>query len=225
MNNELPPGSEVKYFHCKRDAKNRWFVVFTYDDGKECPEPEASLGPVVGVDVGIKTLAACSDGRNYPNPKPLEEESKKLRRLDKAIERSKNQHPEPSNRRERRLRERAILYQNVTNIRKNNHRQTASAIAKTAGTVVVESLNVQGMMQNHKLARALQDTAPGGFLSELKWQCKKRGVRLIEAGRWFPSTQLCARCGELPNERVPLKQRTYRCENCDWTCDRIPMQR
>ena len=85
-----------------------------------------------------------------------------------------------------------------------NYRQTASAIAKSAGTVVVETLNVAGMVRNRRLAKALTDAAVGGFLRELEWQCAKRGVLLLKAGLWFPSTQLCARCGGRPNARIDL---------------------
>ena len=84
----------------------------------------------------------------------------------------------------------------------------------------MESLNVAGMVRNRHLAKALTDAAVGGFLRELQWQCAKRGVRFLTAGRWFPSTQLCARCGERPDERIGLSVRTYRCEHCGWRCDR-----
>ena len=104
--------------------------------------------------------------------------------------------------------------------RQTHHRQTASAIAKSAGTVVVETLHVAGMVRNRRLPKALTDAAVGGFLRELEWQCVKRGVLLLKAGRWFPSTQICARCGERPDERIGLSVRTYRCEHCGWRCDR-----
>ena len=84
----------------------------------------------------------------------------------------------------------------------------------------MESLNVAGMVRNRHLAKALTDAAVGGILRELEWQCAKRGVRLLTAGMWFPSTQLCARCGERPDERIGLSVRTYRCEHCGWRCDR-----
>ena len=108
----------------------------------------------------------------------------------------------------------------VANIRKATHREIASAIAKSGEVVVVESLNVAGMMRNHRLARALADAGLGGLLREIGWQCAKRGVLLTEAGKWFPSTQLCARCGERPERRMTLGLRWYRCAFCGWECDR-----
>ena len=66
----------------------------------------------------------------------------------------------------------------------------------------------------------LSDAAVGGFLRELEWQCAKRGVLLLKAGLWFPSTQICARCGGRPNARIDLSVRLYYCHLCGWQCDR-----
>ena len=84
----------------------------------------------------------------------------------------------------------------------------------------METLNVAGMVRNRRLAKALTDAAVGGFLRELEWQCAKRGVLLLKAGLWFPSTQICARCGGRPNARIDLSVRLYRCHLCGWQCDR-----
>ena len=137
------------------------------------------------------------------------------------IARSRNRNPNARTaRRDRLYSQRARLQSKQANQRKTHHRQAASAIAKSAGVVVVESLNVAGLMRNRRLAKALSDAGMGGFLAELGWQCAKRGVRLVKAGGMFPSTQLCARCGERPDERIGLSVRTYRCGTCSWTCDR-----
>ena len=85
---------------------------------------------------------------------------------------------------------------------------------------MVETLHVAGMVRNRRLAKALTDAAVGGFLRELEWQCVKRGVRLLKAGMWSPSTQICARCGERPDARIDLSVRVYRCQHCGWQCDR-----
>ena len=115
------------------------------------------------MDVGIKTLGSTSDGVAYKNPKPLARTLRKLHRVDKAIARSRRRHPGPSQRRERCYAKRAKLHERVANIRQNSHRQVTSAIAKTSGTVVVESLNVSGLTHNRKLARALSDASSGAL--------------------------------------------------------------
>ena len=138
-----------------------------------------------------------------------------------AIARSINLNPNRrTNRRGRLYEQRARLQSQQASQRQTHHRQTASAIAKSAGTVVVELLTVAGMVRNHRLAKALSGAAVGGFLRELEWQCVKRGVRLLKAGMWFPSTQICARCGGRPNARIDLSVRLYRCHLCGWQCDR-----
>ena len=172
-------------------------------------------GPVVGVDVGIKVLAFTSDGEKYHNPRWFRRGERKLRRINKAIARSIKLNPNRrTNRRGRLYGQRARLQSQQANQRQTHQRQTASAIAKSADTVVVETLNIAGMVRNRRLAKALTDAAVGGFLRELEWQCAKRGVRLLKAGMWFPSTQICARCGGRPNARIDLSVRLYRCHLC-----------
>ena len=198
----------------------KWYAVLVYENGRQLPDAGGD-GAVVGVDVGIKTLAVTSDGQEHGNPRCYQRGERKLRRINKAIARSIQLNPNRrTNRRARLYEQRARLQSQQAHRRQTHHRQTASAIAKSAGTVVVESLNVAGMVRNRHLAKALTDAAVGGFLRELQWQCAKRGVRFLTAGMWFPSTQLCARCGERPDERIGLSVRTYRCEHCGWRCDR-----
>ena len=214
------PTDQPRQIHIKRKVGNRWFACIVFDNGKELPDAPGG-GAVTGVDGGIKTLAYTSDGQEFPNPKPLVKAQRKLRRLDKAISRSVNQHGKAaSNRRRVLYAKRAKLHERIANQRRNAHRQTASAIAKSSGTVVVESLKVAGLLKNRRLAKALSDAAISGLLREIKWQCAKRGVKVIEAGRNFPSTQICARCGSRPAARLDLSVRVYRCGKCGWTADR-----
>ena len=210
----------MKQVHAVREG-GRWYAVLVYENGGQLPDASGA-GVVVGVDVGIKTLAFTSDGREYDNPRWFRRGERKLRRINKAIARSINLNPNScSNRRGRLYEQRARLQSQQANQRQTHQRQTASAIAKSAGTVVVvETLNVAGMVRNRRLAKALSDAAVGGFLWELEWQCAKRGVLLLKAGKWFPSTQLCARCGQRPDERIGLSVRVYRCQHCGWQCDR-----
>ena len=209
----------VKQVHAVREG-GKWYAVLVYENGGQLPDAPGD-GPVVGVDVGIKVLAFTSDGEECDNPRWFRRGERKLRRINKAIVRSINLNPNRrTNRRGRLYQQRARLQSQQANQRQTHQRQTASAIAKSAGTVVVETLNVAGMVRNRRLAKALTDAAVGGFLRELEWQCAKRGVRLLKAGVWFPSTQICARCGQRPDERIGLSVRVYRCQHCSWQCYR-----
>ena len=197
---------------------DRWFVSFTLDT-RTAPAPKTGAH-VVGVDVGISELATTSDGARYANPRPLGAALAALRRVNKAIARSRKVHGanRSSNRRGKLYALRRRIYARIEGIRKDAHRQAASAIAKTADAVVVESLNVKGMIRNRRLARALSDAAIGDLLRELAWQCEKRGVRLVEADKWFPSTKTCSGCGNVKPMR--LGERTYACAACGLALDR-----
>ena len=215
----LPEVGWVQQVHAVREG-GRWYAVPVYENGGQLPDASGA-GEVVGVDVGIKVLAFTSDGEEYHNSRWRRRGERKLRHINKASARSIKLNPNRrTNRRGRLYGQRARLQSQPANQRQTHHRQTASAIAKSAGTVVVETLNVAGMVRNRRLAKALTDAAVGGFLRELEWQCAKRGVLLLKAGRWFPSTQICARCGGRPNARIDLSVRLYRCHLCGWQCDR-----
>ena len=182
----LPEVGWVKQVHAVREG-GRWYAVLVYENGGQLPDAPGD-GPVVGVDVGIKVLAFTSDGEEYDNPRWFRRGERKLRRINKAIARSIKLNPNRrTNRRARLYQQRARLQSQQANQRQTHHRQTASAIAKSAGTVVVETLNVAGMVRNRRLAKALTDAAVGGFLRELEWQCAKRGVRCSKRGCGSPA--------------------------------------
>ena len=117
--------------------------------------------------------------------------------MDKAIARSRNVHGKSnqSNRRERLYVKRRRLHSRIVNVRNDNHHKATTAITKSAGRVVVETLNVAGMMRNRRLARAIVDAGMAGFLVKLEYKCAWYGADFEKADRWFPSSRLCADCG------------------------------
>ena len=190
-----------------------WFACFCIEDGQETPPVKS--GPTIGVDVGVGTMAVCSDGTTVENPKALASGLKRLRRLDKAIARSRNIHGKSthSNRRERLYARRRNLHARTVNVRNDNHHKATTAIAKSAGRVVVETLNVSGMIRNRRLARALSDAGMSGFLSKLEYKCAWYGTEFVKADRWFASSKLCAHCG-WKNDDLTLSDREWWCGGC-----------
>ena len=192
----------------------RWYACVTVRTGEQ-PGVRRCAG-VLGVDVGIKTLATCSDGTLYGNPRALRLYASRLRRVDKAIARSKNLIGEStrSNRRARGYLQRQRIYARIKAIRNDTHHKATSAIvAKPVGRVVVETLNVSGMLRNRRLAKFLSDAGLAGFLRKLEYKCRWQGVQLEKADRWLPSTRTCSECGAVrPN--MDLSERTFVCHAC-----------
>ena len=178
------------------------------------------------------TLATCSDGRVVENPRALGPALKRLSRLDKSIARSRNAHGrnQHSNRRERKYRQRETVHARVRNVRNDAHHKAASAItAKPVGKVVVETLNVSGMMKNRRRSRALADASLAdasladaslaGFIARLEYRCRWLGLAFEKVDRWFPSTRTCSECGAVrPN--MDLSERTFVCHSCGVMIDR-----
>ena len=190
-----------------------WFACFCVEDGGETPLVKD--GPTIGVDVGVGTMATCSDGTVVENPRALVPALKRLRRVDKAIARSRNAHGRSnhSNRRERLYARRRRLHARVVNVRNDNHHKATTAIAKSAGRVVVETLNVAGMMMNRRLARAIADAGMSGFLTKLEYKCVWYGAEFVKADRWFASSKLCSHCGWKNND-LTLSDREWWCGGC-----------
>ena len=165
-----------------------WFACFCVEDGQD--PPPVKDGPTVGVDVGLGTMATCSDGTVVENPKALDTGLKRLRRLDKAIARSRNTHGKSahSNRRERLYSRRRSLHARIVNVRKDNHHKATTAITKSAGRVAAETLNVSGVMMNRRLAQVIADAGMSGFLTKLEHKCAWYGAEYLKADLWHPSS-------------------------------------
>ncbi len=196
-----------------------WFAAFCVEDGQE--PPPVKDGPTVGLDMGLGTMATCSDGTTVENPKALVGELEKLRRVDQAIARSRNVHGKNnhSNRREELYAKRRRLHARIVNVRDDNHHKATTAIAKSAGRVVVETLNVAGMMKNRRLARAIADAGMAGFLTKLEYKCGWYGAEYVKADRWFASSKVCAHCG-WKNDDLTLSDRQWYCGGCDTSVER-----
>ena len=199
-----------------KDRVGNWFVSFVVqidDDFVELHKDE--IETAVGIDLGCKTFAVCSDGTSYDNPKFLYKSEKKLKKLQKKH----NKKQKNSNNKEKSRKRLAKQHKKVANQRNNFIKQTASSIAKKNDLVVCEDLNVSGIIKNHKLAKTVSDCGLGTFLTELQWQCKKRGKIFHQVDRWYPSSKTCNHCGYIKKE-LKLSEREWICPNCGSIIDR-----
>ncbi|MET8050444.1 IS607 family element RNA-guided endonuclease TnpB [Streptosporangium sp. NPDC005286] len=196
----------------------RWFVAFTCQIDR--PERVPSRrGAVVGVDLGVKDLAVLSTGEVVPNPKHHRTALRRLRRLNRQLARRVGPRTPDGGRREasaRWLKAKAALgkaHARVANQRRDGLHKLTTCLAGTYGTVVVEDLNVSGMLANRRLARAVADAGMGEVRRQLTYKTGWSGGRLIVADRWYPSSKTCSGCGAV-KAKLPLSERTYNCAAC-----------
>jgi putative transposase len=172
-------------------------------------------GPVVGVDLGVKTLATLSDGTSQPNPRHLRSCLKKLKRLQRAVSRK----PKGSRNRRKAAQRLGTLHRRVANQRTNTLHHLTSRLAKTKSVVVVEDLNVAGMLKNHHLAQAIGDVGWGELRRQLSYKAAWYGCQVLVASRWEPSSKTCSGCGWV-DEDLTLADRLFCCERCGLVVDR-----
>ena len=206
-------GTIVKVVICK--TAQRWFASITVDTFDNDTIADNRHLPVVGVDVGIKHLAVTSEGVYHENPKALKRYERKLKRLQRQLSRrkkgSRNWHKTKA--------KLAKLHYRITCIRQDAQHQATTAIVHGASRIGIESLNVAGMLKNHRLAKALSDTSLSSFLTMLAYKAERIGVKIVEADTFYPSSKTCSACGAKDKD-LSLSDRTYHCSRCDHTQDR-----
>jgi putative transposase len=163
----------------------------------------------VGIDVGVNRLATLSDGGVFENQKPLRKLQRKVQRLNRALSRkqdgSKNRH--------KARRKLARTHYRIGCIREDALQKATTAIADRYQVVMLEDLNVRGMMQNHALAQALGDAALSRFTELLEQKVAKRGGSVQKVGRFYPSSKTCSSCGVV-RETLSLSERVFVCPAC-----------
>jgi putative transposase len=174
-----------------------------------------NTGPVVGIDLGVKSLATLSDGMVIPNPRHLKRRLKKLKRLQRVVSRRKK----GGKNRKKAVHKPARLHRQIKHQRSNTLHQVTTRLAKTKSVLVIEDLQVSGMMKNHHLAQAIGDVGFAEFKRQLLYKASWYGSRVILADRWEPSSKRCSGCGWL-DEDLTLSDRTFHCEQCGLVLDR-----
>ena len=193
------------------EHSGRWFVSVLTREEVKAPE---NNGPVIGIDLGVNSLATCSDGVIFSNPKALRRNERKLAVLQRSLSRK----VKGSCNRNKARRRVAKIHGRIANIREDVIHKITTQLAKTKSVVVIEDLNNRGMMRNHKLAKAISDASFGEFRRQLEYKAKWYGSRVVVADRWFPSTKGCSRCGIVKD--MALSDRVYTCPVCGNEMDR-----
>lgn len=212
--------TDCKYYNprVKFDGKY-WYLSVGIDVENKKPVLENRN---LGIDLGIKELAVTSDGIFYKNINKtgtVRKEEKRLKRLQRrASKKYKRGKPKSNNLLEL---EKSIRKQHrrLTNIRSNHIQQVTSEIVKSKPSrIIMEDLNIKGMMKNRHLAKALADQKFYYFKHCIKYKCELNGIEYVEADRWFPSSKTCNACGTI-NKGLKLSDRVYDCE-CGYSVNR-----
>jgi putative transposase len=195
---------------------DRFYVSLTCEVERPDPKPKEVRGEddVVGVDLGLSSFAALSDGTKIDPPKPLAKRLRLLKRRSKQLSRKQK----GSNNSKKAALRLARLHRKIKNLRRDFLHRLTTWLARTKPAIVVEDLNVRGLSRGW-LSRSVADVGWGTFLRMLEYKAKWYGATLIVAPRSFPSTRLCSRCGHLHGE-IPLSQRVFHCEACGLEMDR-----
>lgn len=195
-----------------QEPSGRWMISML------CQEEIKTLEPVnkeIGLDLGIDCFFATSDGDKITNPKWLRKVQQRLKILNQRL--SKKQ--KSSKNREKARVKVAKLHQKIVDTRLDYHHKLSTQLVRENQTIVVEDLNVSGMLKNHKLARAISEVAWSQFISLLKYKCKWYGRTLLKVDRFFPSSKTCSSCGSI-QQSMPLKVRNWTCPDCGVQHDR-----
>ena len=219
----IPTDANYRNPRISFDGLNWWISVgIEYPD---CKEELSNEG--IGIDLGIKDLAVCSDTNQYKNinkSQTVQKLEKCKRRLQRSVSRKydKNKKGESYCKTNNIVKnERLLLKVNhrLTNIRKNYLNQTTSEIVnRKPRFICIEDLNVSGMMKNRYVSKAVQNQGFFEFRKQLEYKCKEKGIPLIVADRYYPSSKLCSCCGKIKKD-LKLSDRIYRC-SCGNVIDR-----
>jgi putative transposase len=209
----LPKGCEPSTVTVKLDASGRWFVSLLVDDHTVKTLPQ--IDKAVGIDAGITSLIATSDGEKIANPKHFRRLRFKLRQAQKALSRR----VKGSNNTEKARRKVSRIQAAIADARKDFLHKLTTRLARENQTIAVEDLAVKNMMKNRKLSAAIADASWSELVRQLEYKCQWYGRTLIKIDRWFPSSKRCGNCGHVV-DKLPLDIREWDCPKCGTHHDR-----
>lgn len=209
---DRPLTGEILFATISKTPTNKYFVSITCETDYT---PNKKNKNAIGIDLGIKDLAICSDGKIYENIKTTKKYEKTLayeqRQLSKKVK--------GSNSRNRQRVKVAKIHEKIGNSRLNHIHNVTTTIIRENQTICVEDLSVTNMMKNHCLSKSIADVSWGEFLRQLKYKSEWNERILISIGKFFPSSKTCNKC-KFVNQDLSLKEREWVCPNCGKKLDR-----
>ncbi|MEB3188780.1 MAG: RNA-guided endonuclease TnpB family protein [Snowella sp.] len=185
----------------------RWHISIKFDDPTTKPLPVNEN--VIGIDLGITSLIADSNGEKITNPKHFKKHQKRLKKAQKNLARKQK----GSRNREKARVKVAKIHLGISDARKDFLHKLTTRLVSENQVIAVESLAVKNMVKNPKLALAISDSGWSELIRQLDYKCRWYGRKLIEIDRWFPSSKRCNSCGHIV-EKIPLSMREWECPKC-----------
>ncbi|MGI0480506.1 RNA-guided endonuclease InsQ/TnpB family protein [Geminocystis sp. CENA526] len=209
-----PIEGKIKTVTITKNCCDQYYASVLIEDGKDKPTL-SSEGKAVGIDLGLTHFAITSDGSKFDNPKILNKHEKNLKRKQQQLSRKQKG---SNNRNKARLKV-ARVHKKITNCREDFLHKLSRRMVNENQVIAVENLNVKGMMQNHCLAKAVQQVGWGQFCTMLKYKAEQEGKVYIEVDRFFPSSKTCHVCLN-KIDSLPLNVRYWSCVKCGTKHDR-----
>ncbi len=205
---------DVKTVTVSKNREGSYFASVLVDDGIELPEASAD-GKAIGLDVGLTDFLVTSDGSKYKHPRATAKHAKNLKRKQQKLSRK----VKGSNRRNKARKLVAKVNSKIRRVREDFLHKLSRKIVNENQIIVVEDLNIKGMVRNHCLAKAISDAGWGMFATMLKYKAEMIGKVYLEIGRFFPSSKTCNHCLHKVSD-MNLKIREWKCPKCETVNDR-----
>ncbi|MDV3277132.1 MAG: transposase [Nitrososphaerales archaeon] len=209
------PSTRKKLKTCTvvREPNGEWYASLVYEDDEEAPQLLTKIASPVGVDLGLKSLIATTDGVKISHPQFLRKAEKRLKRLQRELSRRQNN----SQNRDKMRRLFAVQSSKVSRQRADFNHKVSAELVRKHDLIAFEDLKVRNMVRNHALAKSINDAAWNQLRLLTEYKSKRAG-RLTVKVPPARSTQECYFCGTL--NQVPLSVRTFDCRGCNRTLDR-----
>ena len=217
-----PIAGKLKTVTISKNKANQYYASVLFDDGKSPPAPLTKggikggiEGKAVGLDLGLTDFCITSDGSKYANPKWIDRHERNLTRKQQSLSRKQKG---SKNRDKSRLKV-AKVHNKISRCREDFQHKLSRKIVDENQVIVVENLNIKGMVQNHCLAKSISQVGWGSFLTMLKYKAEQEGKVYLEIDRFFPSSKTCHNCLNVVDS-LPLEIRQWSCGNCGTHHDR-----
>lgn len=203
---------DIKQCTISKTSTNEYFVSILVETTHSVVP---KTGKTIGIDLGLKDFAITSEGYKYKNNRYTKTYAKRLKVAQQHLSRK----TKGSNRYNKQKLKVAKIHKKITNSRMDNLHKVSTDLIRKYDTIILEDLNVKGMIKNHKLSKHISDASWGKFLGLLTYKASWNDKQIVKIDRFFPSSKTCNHCGYI-NQNLILDMRTWTCPSCNTILDR-----